>query len=662
METKATYFLAVGTAAVAFMLAYGVAVGPHYSFAPPQSAQGLLDKADRLAWVNKWAEAKPIYAQGAKLFAQEGQTSKALYAAVSEVPADESSNIPAKILYLTKALAMPEAQIAETKLRILTIRGMLETNYDAGAALTTWQQVESLALKRGDLRLSTRAGGEQGIAAFILGDTVTAKSKVLRAWGLSEVEHDPAATVRYASIYGAGLVQIHRYKEALTPLDKAIFLAKSNADVAYPTIAVYAKIDALAGLHDYSQARQLADESLKRLEGTPYEGHKAQVLISRGSIERQQGDLNTAVEDYQNAVAISKRIDNYRGIVDGDGELAVAYEEQNKFPEALKAIDSAISANTAIPDELYLVPRNLAIKADIVGRIGHTDQAADLYRKAITLVNRMIQHAPTTNVQRQLLAEMSDVYSGYFAALCTQKKYDEALRILDNVRGRVEAEALQHHESQTVREATDEDKRLTQLNLSLINTEDPSARASIANAIYNTEVFMTPSIIARETVTRPVALAELQKALGPNALLIEYVLAEPASYVLAITHESVKHYQLISKQEIETDANLYRKEIRSQKNDGPLAHKLFSELLAPIPEYRNKSDLIVIPDGSLHLLPFAALQDEHGFVLASHTVNVDPSATVYALLHKRIDKAQGSSTPYVGVAAGLPDLLYQWDC
>jgi CHAT domain-containing protein len=248
---------------------------------------------------------------------------------------------------------------------------------------------------------------------------------------------------------------------------------------------------------------------------------------------------------------------------------------------------------------------------------------------------------------------MSDVYSGYFATLCSQHRYNEALQILDNVRGRVEAEALQHHETQPVHEATEEDKRLTKLNLSLINTDDPSTRDAISSAIYNTELFMSPSSLAMQSVTHPVGLADLQKTLNPKTLLVEYVLAEPASYVLAITHDSVKHYKLPSKQQIESDATLYRKEIRSQKVDVSLAQNLFAELLEPVQEYGAKTDLIIIPDGSLHLLPFSALQDDKGYVLATHTVDVDPSATVYALLHKRADEAVGSAMPYVGVAAWI---------
>ena len=320
-------------------------------------------------------------------------------------------------------------------------------------------------------------------------------------------------------------------------------------------------------------------------------------------------------------------------------------------PDALETINRAIDANTKIPDELYLVPRNLAIKAEIIDKMGHAKEADGLYQKSIALVDGMIQHAATTNIQRQLLAEMSDVYSDYFASLCAQKRYDEALQALEKVRGRVETEALEHHASQPVHAPTPDEQELTRLNLALINTDDPATRASLISEINNTELKISPSALAQETTIHPAHLAEVQRTLSPNALLIEYVLAERNSYALAITHTSVTPYRLPPKTQIESDSNLYRKEIRAQKVDVALAQRLFSELLEPIKEYRQKTDLIIVPDSSLHLLPFAALADKGSYVLKTHTVDVAPSSTVFDLLHKRLAQEASAAMPYIGVAA-----------
>jgi hypothetical protein len=107
-----------------------------------------------------------------------------------------------------------------------------------------------------------------------------------------------------------------------------------------------------------------------------------------------------------------------------------------------------------------------------------------------------------------------------------------------------------------------------------------------------------------ETVIHPVQLAELQRALSRNSVLIEYVLAEPDSYALAITSTDVAALRLPSRALIEPDAKHYIGEIRAKKEDKKLVEMLFGELLQPVKQYAEKTDLIVVPDGSLHLLPF----------------------------------------------------------
>jgi len=41
-----------------------------------------------------------------------------------------------------------------------------------------------------------------------------------------------------------------------------------------------------------------------------------------------------------------------------------------------------MDAKRKIPDELYFVPKNLAIKAEIMARLGNVKTSSDLYEKA----------------------------------------------------------------------------------------------------------------------------------------------------------------------------------------------------------------------------------------------------------------------------------------
>jgi tetratricopeptide (TPR) repeat protein len=595
---KRTQSLAVSVAcAVSFFAAFVFVVGYKiHQHAAPGSADALLRQADDLSWNNQWIAAEPIYKQAELMYAKAGNRPKALYARVSQIPPHyEAGSIPSTIFELTKTLSSPEAQDPESHLRILEIRGMIETNYDAGMARTTWAQVTALARSQHQYLLASRALGEEGIAAFILGDTTAAKKDVLAAWEISKVFHDAAAHVRYASVYGAGLNELHRYKEALSALDDAINTANAHPAVAYPTIAVNSKIDALRGLHRYADALSLASEALAHIPNSSQKGHYFQVFSSRASIYEDVNRWNDAIADLNEALSLATQLDYWRGITQVGGQLAEAYEHQGDLGKALTTVNQAIDANKRIPDELYFVPRNLAIKAAIAAKMGRPREAEELYKKSAAIIDSLLQHVPTRNVERLLIAEMGQVYSGYFVSECNEHNYDKALHALEEARGRVEAQALEHHEFTSPHSPTPEERHLTELNFELINTEDPAKREELTNRIYDTELAVDQRSLEALTITEPVQLRKLQADLGDDELLIEYVLAEPHSYALAITRTDVRSYQLAGKETIEAASLKYRSSIRTQRPDTSLGGALFAELLAPVEEYGTKSRIIVAP-------------------------------------------------------------------
>ena len=147
------------------------------------------------------------------------------------------------------------------------------------------------------------------------------------------------------------------------------------------------------------------------------------------------------------------------------GSLAALYEKQDRLEDALHTIDDAIDANKQIPDELYFLPRNLSIKARILARLGRTRESNTLYQKSADLIDSLLAHAPTANVERELITSMEQVYAGYFDSLCAQNKFAEAFRTIEKARGRFEAQSLEHVEAAPPRPASDLDQKLVRLNL-----------------------------------------------------------------------------------------------------------------------------------------------------------------------------------------------------
>jgi CHAT domain-containing protein len=187
--------------------------------------------------------------------------------------------------------------------------------------------------------------------------------------------------------------------------------------------------------------------------------------------------------------------------------------------------------------------------------------------------------------------------------------------------------------------------------VALINTDDPKRRDALMSAIYQTEINLGPSKLAAVSIAHPVTLPQLQRVLSPDQLLIEYVLANPTSYALAISRSGVHAYSLFSKVSIEANATKYRDEIHAKLTDPKLAQVLFNELLGPIQDYVDKKDLVIVPDGQLHLLPFSALVNKDAYVLSSHTVDIAPSSTAFEILRRQSEEKETSEMPYIGVAA-----------
>jgi len=614
--------------------------------------EALLERADDLSWLNSWIQAEPFYRQAEKEFVQRHQLSRALYARVSQMPAHSESSIsvPKQIAVLRADLDLPEAKDPETRLRILTILGMLEVNYDSGMARQTWSEVESLANRRHHYLLGVRAIGEQGIAAYLLGDITTAKKDVVKAWTVSKAL-DPGAHIRYASMYGVGLVEGHKYQEALGPLDEAIKVASKTRGAAYPTIAITAKVEALSGLGRNDEALALAAEDLRRVSAYDLAGHLYELYQTRAGVYERMGQWDRAISDLTLSSQYANRLSYWRGLTQVNGLLAKAYLREGALQPALDAINQAIEANQKIPDEPYFVPRNLGIKAEILARMGNAKAADELYEKSTDLFDALLSKVPTPSVERQLLNDLSTVYAGYFACLSDQGRTDEAFRAIERARGRVEAQGLAHHEIVVPHEPDAAEEELTNLNVELLNSDDAASRAHILEAIYGAEQQLGTDPGSNNPPPVPVKLRELQLNLSASELFVEYVLGDPQSYALAVTRDSVHRYTLPPRDVLEKDAEQYRSTLKKEKTDLALGQRLFDELLGGISEFKNKDDLIVVPDGKLHLLPFAALVNAGKYVLSSHQVTVAPSGTVLTILRHRSKEAIRDDLPYVGVAA-----------
>jgi hypothetical protein len=122
---------------------------------------------------------------------------------------------------------------------------------------------------------------------------------------------------------------------------------------------------------------------------------------------------------------------------------------------------------------------------------------------------------------------------------------------------------------------------------------------------------------------QPVGLPEIQRMLDPETLLLEYSLGEERSYLWAMTPTGVESFELPKRAEIEalarqsygwlaageTGAQLRARLARPGAKTPEWADALSRILLSPVASRLGKKRLVIVADGALQYIPFAALPE-----------------------------------------------------
>ncbi len=111
---------------------------------------------------------------------------------------------------------------------------------------------------------------------------------------------------------------------------------------------------------------------------------------------------------------------------------------------------------------------------------------------------------------------------------------------------------------------------------------------------------------------RPLPAAALQALLDRDTLLLEYALGSERSFLWAVTAERIEGFELPRRQAIEALArevyeSLSTHDPRPRSGEAAAAARLSGILLAPVASRLAGQRLVIVADGALHYLPFAAL-------------------------------------------------------
>ena len=251
----------------------------------------------------------------------------------------------------------------------------------------------------------------------------------------------------------------------------------------------------------------------------------------------------------------------------------------------------------------------------------------------------------------------SGLYAQHFC-LIAQHFNDpaKAFSIIEQVRGRVATDLLMAG-SRTPAKAEEAERELSALRLELMSARSTAQVRAIRDQIFMAEQrrWVTPDLSILKIRSRETfGINQVQRSLNASTLLLEYVMSEPRSYCLAISHKQARIIPLAAEDRISALVEAYRKAVKAKQTAYNEGSQLYNALLQSIPEVQRNETLVIVRDGPLYLVPFDGLADPSGrYVVEKHTVVYAPSATAYCLLAQQEERSQKFPRQLLAVG-GIP--------
>ncbi|MBL8710642.1 MAG: CHAT domain-containing protein [Rhodospirillaceae bacterium] len=339
-------------------------------------------------------------------------------------------------------------------------------------------------------------------------------------------------------------------------------------------------------------------------------------MIGAGQLALSRGDAASAQREFSRAVAIRSAAlgEDHLATLDARALLALALAETNdtRAPLTMLAADLdrirarvLLLQTTQSPSAIEEINNLRRLIGHYVQAIAHLRARPSLPAEQSTVLLAQsfeLAQLARSSAAGTAIAGMSHRFAAADSAVA------DALRALQEAQLRRQLAARQLTAMAVEGQAPAE--------------EITAARAAVAAESARSESLQAALVrdhplLARATIRLAVSLEEIQAALQPDEVLIAYLTLEERSYAWRISALSADLVELPgSAASIKSEVDALRatvdpKSVQSLSDIVPFATaeawSLYRALLAPLDLPEERRHLIVVPDGTLQSLPFAAL-------------------------------------------------------
>ncbi len=450
-----------------------------------------------------------------------------------------------------------------------------------------------------------------------------------------------------------------QFNEALTSYNEALKLLNKEDYISEISIR-YGLARTYRDQKDYTKAFEAANLALKLSKKHKYSFQETASIGIIGSIYLVQGDYKNALYSYQKALDGYRNSDLKVKEAETLNTISTAYEFQKQYQQAIKTLNEELKLRQTLQDKTGEAQVNYQIAIN-QRKLKNLETALTNIDSAIKIVENIRGNVQNTDLRTSYFATVQNYYKFKINLLMELHKKDpskgynaQAIETSEASRARGLVELLTEARANIRKGANPEllaeENRLQDLinakekiRLEIISSEKIRNPVLKANAeklqteideLLNqqkqleTKIRQSNPKYANLKYPQPLKLAQIQQQLDKDTLLLQYSLGEERSFLWVVSPNSLDTYELPKKSEIDKSAiNLFclisdysSKPPSATNKENPCANiktriiekaatELSQLILAPVKSKLGKKRLVIVADGALQYVPFAALVD-----------------------------------------------------
>ena len=581
-----------------------------------------------------------------------------------------------KSVDLSKALSDREGEAAA-----MVNKGYAEVDLSrVGDAQASYQQALALWTVIGDRRGQAATLTALGHLHVAIGENERALDQYRQASALADQLGDFIGRARIQAGLGAVHLNLGEPAQAIPYYRRSAELFRA---AKYPNGEATARLWLGASLSSFGQQTKALQELTRVLalaRSVSDRRLEAQALEGLGRAHLALGEPRSALQRFRESRHLAGEIGNQKWEIYSLNGIAMALDRQGDHEQALTYLTEA----QQIGEEL----KSRFASSLTLFNLARVESALDRVNQAVTDVQASLELAETL---RSDVASL-DLRASYVASVRDRHELEIELLMRLNERRpgekydvlafdaseRARARSLLDGLAQTQARITEgvapelvERERSIRSSLNaktqqLARIQGESGKADEASAMRHEIDLMSATHQEVEdqiravspryaglTQPKPLSLQEVQTlVVDDQSVLLQYFLGKNRSYVWAVTAKEIDGFVLPGRKEIERRVRSYREALTAPasvpqagqglSSDGLVqARALGRILLGPVAGHLSRSRVLIVADGILHLLPFAALPDPRTLVSARpdtvplitrHEVVNLPSASTLALV------------------------------